>query len=299
MTDNIQNALTNNFMLVSLHTTNPPKTRTDKRATAEVNAKEGAGKGASHVVKNIWGPKGTSPAIEALTAMIATANRTHTEMTMPWTPYEAFKSGVRLLQNDRFFDYVPAMNKHKSAIADQLTAIEPQYQSIVANAMTELGAMADPSVYPAYEELKAKVGLRFSYKPVPIQNDFKRIQLPAKLVDQIAAMSVSNTQREVENLTRAAWEGILVPLTNIVEQTSKEKGRIFESLYANLQVVVANLADFNIKDDPEMEKTRRELVRIMSVYSLEDVRKDPIARADLNEDAKRVVESMANLGWAA
>lgn len=232
-------AIQNRAMLIDLTIHQWAAIKHDKSVSAEVEIKhaaKNAGRYNKHLIDKAH--------LAAIQAAANGVRKFHYSRTLPWAD-----GGQRLLPSDLFMDYRDDLQKHRQAFDAEVRDFIAKYPALVQSARQNLGSMYDPKDYPDASDLRRLFGIDLNIMPVPDGKDF-RVDVADEAQEEIrAAINATVTARQ-EATVKECWVRMREVLERIVEQCTKEKPVIRDSLMENAQGLASILAGLNITDDP-------------------------------------------------
>lgn len=299
--DELSNTLASNFMLVDMNLRSWSGKSTDRKASSELITSKGASADSGSFVKNLL-----ASANAELKEVHTRGNAMRTFVysnTLPWSASDGAKRGERLLATTkaiRFLGDLAAFKKEYDSAVLDLVSVWPNR---VAQAMQNLGSLANPDDYPDANEIATLFSVAVDLKPIPAMGDFSRLNVPAELAVALGERHAAAAQVQVANAMNDLRDRFVEELHRIEKQMTKaaggEKTRLYETLITNTQVLVDMAENMNLTNNPKLDELVQRiksqvLSRPISAY------KDnaPLANA-LAEDAKALaLEAMNEEIWA-
>lgn len=290
MSQELSQALASNYVLVDLQLRSWSGKATDRNASDELIASKGAVRDSGAFVKSLLASAG-----KELKDVHTMGNALRTFVynnTLPWSASDGAKRGERVLATTKAIQFLTDLNSLKKERDNAVLTLVSVWDQRVAEAMRNLGSLADPSDYPASSEVAALFAVTVDLKPIPAISDFSRLNIPAELSDALSARHEQAAQVQVQNAMNDLRERFIEELTRIEKQMTKvaagEKTRLYDTLITNMQVLVDMAEHMNLTNNPKLD----ELVeRIKARVTLRPVQayKDNVAMAaELAADAKNL-----------
>lgn len=259
--------------------------RLDRSTQEEVqHAKGAASRRAASVYKSLFAE---CKELDAILKLQATARTTHYKMTLPWSD-----NGSRLLPILALQGYQDRMGQFRAEFDDLVGRFLDKYDTLIAAAAFQLGALFDRTEYPTREKVASKFALEVSLTPLPTAGDF-RIDAEASVQQDIIAQYEARAASMVERAQRDAWTRLHTVLTHMAERlTDGEDGkrqRIFDSLVSNPTELCGLLTALNVTNDPALERARVQLENLLAGTSADELRKFPDARADVKQGVEKIL----------
>lgn len=241
-------AIQNRTMLVQLTIHQWTGVRHDKTVSAEVeraHAATNAGRYNKHLIdKTHLAP--ISTAANALRAF-------HYSRTLAWAD-----GGQRILPSALFMQYRDDLAKHSRAFDQEVSHFIGKYPDLVQAARQSLGTMYNPKDYPDATDLRKSFGIDLNIMPVPDAADF-RVDVDDETRAEIQASITASIAERQAGTVKECWNRLRDVLERIVEQCSKEKPIIRDSLMENAMSLADVLQGLNITGDPQLARAEVEL----------------------------------------
>lgn len=296
ITSEVTDLMNSHFMLATLTATTFTGNKTDKSATDTLLASKGARSGSAKVVKQLFA--GASGELDKVKSCIATARSQFYSMTLPWSED---RKGARLLANERFFEFIKVMKGCITDVDSALNELGAVYDQRRTEAMANLGGLANADEYPDWDEVRRRFKVSFNYNPVPAVSDYSRMNLPPAAIDKLVARSAEVQKELVKQAVADAWKRTVEPLQRIVNNLEPRPDgkapRIYETLLGNLRIVVDNLKYFNLTNDPDMERVRKDILSQLCTFTTEDLKKSDGARAQAHQRAQSMLDRIEKIGF--
>lgn len=263
-------------LLVELNISVWTANKLDKTATKSVTTDNLAATDAAKVHKNLMAGTSIRKDIADFAALCRTF---HAANTLPWSD-----KGTRILPMGLFFKYKEAMDKYKDQFDTMVSKFLLEYPNHIERSKASLGSLFQESDYPPVEELREKFAYKLVFSPVPESGDF-RVDVPQADLQEIMRDYETNFNTRLQNAMRTPWEQLHKLITNMSEKLAEgdadEKKRWHDTFLTNAHGLCGMLSHLNITNDPELERARLELERAIYGVQIEDVKEDPLIRADM------------------
>tara|TARA_R110002020_G_scaffold199424_7_gene400839 strand:- start:2826 stop:3734 length:909 start_codon:yes stop_codon:yes gene_type:complete len=272
----------------------------DRKASEKVNADNNSQDNVARVTKNIFAHSDVLPEIVKLAAE---ARQAHAKLSLPWND-----SGQRLIPNAMIQDHMKAMGEYRSKFEAMVGDFQAELPSLREQAKVALGDLYNALDYPILiRDIDYYVARKFrfclDYPPVPENGGFINGVLD-DVKDELNDLHQDGFDRKLKMATQEAWDRMYKCLERLSRQlTDKEDGtpkRLYESLLTEAEAICKNLKAFNLTNDPDMEKARVDLWRVIQNADMKDLRDKEYgdsARADMKEkvdDVKASVDSITS-----
>lgn len=208
----------------------------------------------------------------------------HYTRTLQWND-----GGQRIMPSALFLEYRDEMAKYKQTFNDAVRDFLAKYPQLVQDARVRLGTLYRPEDYPAAHELRALFDIELKIMPMPNAADF-RIDIAQEVQDEIRAEITQTIAARQADAVKDCWARMREVIGRIVDQCSKEKPVIRESLMENASDLVKVLSGLNITNDPQITAAETELRRL--IVSTEQLRSSPTIRAEAARVARELLERM-------
>lgn len=252
----------------------------DKGATDEVvHNKRAAAKDAARVNKHLLAGRGELEVIQKH----VTAVRTYVyENTLPWSD-----SGIRLLPTVKFLEFNDRMAQHEQEFVELVNAFINVYPTLITAQAMALGDMFDRNEYPSPQEIAHKFSFRVNYMPVPKAGDF-RVDVGNEAQKELQEKLAKMADERVEAAMADARARLKAHLDRMLERLKIEevngkvvKSRIHDSLVEGGLELCDALTALNLTNDPELEKARAQLEKLLRSVDPVDLRKHDSARVEV------------------
>lgn len=282
-------SITNSSVIVEMNLSVWTANKLDKQATENVTCDAGASRNAAKVHKNLMA--GTN--LRKDVADFAQGCRTwHIGKTLPWAD-----KGARLLPTSLFLDYKTEANDRRDRFNAMVDEFITNYPTLVHNAQAELGTLFNVNDYPSAEEVRSKFGFRLVFSPVPEAGDF-RLDVPASEMEELRGQYEESFKDRIADAMREPWDRLHKLLTTmsekLVELEGDDKKLYHASFVTNAQTLCGLLTHLNITQDPELERARVQLEKVMNGTDIVDVRESAAVRADMKQ---RVDTILGQFDW--
>ena len=299
-TQELNDALAANFMLVDLQLRSWSGKRTDRDASDELITSKNAARDSGAFVKNLLASAGGE-----LKAVHTESNAMRTFVynnTLPWSSSEGAKRGERVIATTKVMDFLRDLAQLKKRHDDAVLKLIAVWPQRVQQAMANLGGLADIGDYPTATSLATLFSTRVDLKPIPAAADFNRLAVPAELAQALSEQHQRSAQVQIQNAMNDFRDRIIGELERIAGQMTKiangDKTRVYESLITNMQVLVDMGKHMNIVGNPKMDELIARIESRITVKPATAYKDDKTAAAALSVDAKALaVEAALDEIW--
>lgn len=211
--------------------------------------------------------------------------------TLPWDD-----AGNRLLSNDRALIVVGDLHNLHQEFNRAVDEFVQEYPVLRAQALYNLGDMANDEDYPQPDVVRSKFSVRISFNPVPANFGDVRIGMSEEQARAWQRHFETNVQRQVNDALRAAWERLREALARYSDRLQLDtdgKLRVFKnSMVENLRETCALLASLNVFGDPDLEAVTRQVQRDIAAFDADELRHSPAVAMSVKADVDAVLQKM-------
>lgn len=265
--------------------------RRDRQTQDEVQAAKGAASSrAASVTKLLFAG---CAELENIVKFQASVRTRHYTLTLPWSD-----NGSRLLPIAALPRYQQEMNGYRARFDEMVRVFLDRYDTLVAAAAFQLGALFDRSEYPSRERIAKRFSLDTAFSPLPLAGDF-RITAEISLHSHLVQEYEDRSARLLEQAQRDAWTRLHSTLTHLADRLTDgedgERNRIFASLVDKPLELCDLLDTFNVTQDPALARASERLRNVMLGTSATELREHADARQHVRE---KVTEILSDYDWA-
>lgn len=229
-----------------------------------------------------------------LVARKAKAIRTFIEdNSMPWD-----NAGNRIVSNHRMLTMVGELDALEKDFYAAVDAFVDEYPILRAQALSNLGDMANAEDYPVPSAVRAKFSMQVEFQPIPQNfNDVRMGMTP----EQCAAFQKhfeDNVSRQVASSVRKAWERLRENLqrysTNLdLRDDDSGKMKVFrDSMVEQLRDTIALLRDLGQFGDPELEKIVQKVEQDVTRFDAGQLRASPATSVGVKAQVDAILKNM-------
>jgi len=287
----IMSGIARSSLLVDLSISVYSGRKQDTSTRDEVTASKGAkSKRAASVYKSLFAD---CKELDDITRFQARLRQQHYKYTKPW-----LDSGVRMLPATLLQQYQDVMYDYEKEFGELVDKFLDKYDTLVAAAAFQLGALFDRSEYPLRSAVRRKFSFNLTYTPMPTSGDF-RLDVENETQAALAAEYEKSMQAMAERAARDSWEKLHVVLSRMAKQLAPrgedgKPGKIYDSLLGNAYELCELLKHFNVTGDAALESMRRQLMDVMEGVNTDALRKEADTRAVVH---KKVQEMLNQHDW--
>jgi len=286
-------SIASSSVLVEMNISVWTASKLDQAETEEVNNRNSAGKKAAQVRKNLMA--GTSER-KKIADYAAGCRLWHNTSTLPWS-----NKGPRLLPTSLFLPYKSEANVRRDTFNQMVDKFIVDYPALVRIAEYNaegLGTMFNISDYPSQDEVRSMFGFKLVFSPVPESGDF-RLDVPTKELEEMKHEYEEAFDGRLKDAMKEPWDRLHTVLKGIsgkLEETDdpEKKKRYHDTLITNATDLCDLLSHLNVTKDPELEKARRQLERVMMGADIESLKESPEIRMGMKS---KVDEMLKQYDW--
>lgn len=265
MTTDVQqlnDALAANYILVSMSLRSWSGKRKDTLASSELITSKAAAPDSGAFVKNLLASANTE--LKKVHQMGNALRQFVYAKTLPWfAGAEGIQRGERLLASTASMDFLRDLKGIKVEYDQAVAELVVAWPTRVAQAMTNLGQLANLSDYPDAADLPEMFSMTVDLRPVPSVHDFNRLNVPSQLATALGNRHMDQAKIQVENAMKELRDRIVVELDRISTQLGKhargEKTRLYDSLVTNMQSIVGLARSMNVMQNPKLEELTQKI----------------------------------------
>lgn len=265
MTTDVQqlnDALAANYILVSMSLRSWSGKRKDTLASSELITSKAAVSDSGAFVKNLLASANTE--LKKVHQMGNALRQFVYAKTLPWfAGAEGIQRGERLLASTASMDFLRDLKDIKVEYDQAVSELVAAWPTRVAQAMTNLGQLANLSDYPDAADLPEMFSMTVDLRPVPSIHDFNRLNVPSQLATALGNRHMDQAKIQVENAMKELRDRIVVELDRISTQLGKhargEKTRLYDSLVTNMQSIVGLARSMNVMQNPKLEELTQKI----------------------------------------
>lgn len=272
--------ITERAMLMHLQVSMWTANKRDVRASNEVCSVKNTARGMARVNKSLL-PPGALDKIEK----IASGTRAYVyDNTLPW-----MHDGPRILPNEHYMTVAAELRARIPMFDEAVRELVANYDELCAQARRLLGALYDPTDYPAKAEIASRFSMDTIFAPLPDSGDFRTTLVD----DAMKAEWDRAVQRTVANATDCLWERLYEVVKRASERLSQPDAIFRDTLVENARELCAVLPKLNITGDPNLEAMRQEVERTLGSQKPDTLRHNPGHRAATASKLDDVMRRMA------
>lgn len=266
----------------------------DTKATRKVTKDSHATADAARVNKHLLAS--ADEKLRAIQKIGGEARRYLEDNTLPWDD-----AGNRLLPNEKAIEVVSELTNFEKRYSAAVDEFVEEYPALRAQALANLGELANDEDYPQPDQVRAKFSFRLSFTPVPTGFSDVRTGLQASQVDALKNHYEARAKEQVGNALQAAWARLRENLVVYSDRLRKKddgsgKMNIFrDSMVENLRDTCDLLRSMNVFDDEDLERTRLRVERDIASFDPSQLRDSEILAHSVRSEVDVVLKHMQEL----
>lgn len=266
----------------------------DTKATSKVTKDATATSDAARVNKHLLAS--ADEKLRAIQKIGGEARRYLDDNTLPWDD-----AGNRLLPNEKAIEVVGELTAFEKRYHQAVEDFVDQYPELRAQALANLGDLANDDDYPQQDQVRHKFSFRLSFTPVPTGFSDVRTGLGPQQVEALQKHYQAASRRQVGEALQAAWARLrenLVTYSDRLREKDDGSGKmnIFrDSMVSNLRDTCALLKTLNVFDDDDLERCRIRVERDIASFEPESLRDSELLAKSVKSEVDVVLQHMKQL----
>lgn len=263
----------------------------DRKQTAKATKSAGATSDAARVNKHLLA---SADAQLREVHRKAKAIRTYIEdNTLPWD-----KAGNRIVSNLRMMTMVGELDALKVEFYKAVDDFVDEYPILRAQALSNLGDMADDSDYPLPSVVRGKFSMEIDFQPIPKNFDDVRMGLSPEQCAAFQRHFESSVERKMASSVRSAWERLRENLQRYsknldLRDDDTGKMKVFrDSMVLQLRDTIALLRDLSQFGDPELEKIVNKVEKDVAAFDAGQLRASPATSVGVKAQVDAILKNM-------
>jgi hypothetical protein len=246
-------ALSSNYLLVDVQIHSWSGKKTDQEASSELLVSKQATRDGGAFVKNLLASANAE--LKAVQTHQGALRRFVYERTLPWSTSAGLKRGDRILATTATMQFLTDLKPYIQDTRNAVKDLQTVWQQRVAQAMCNLGTLADASDYPDASTLPELFGVSVDLKPLPAITDFGRLNVPGDLAARLGQRYEQRAQEQFKVAMGDLRDRFIAELERMHGQLAKhasgEKTRLHESMATNLQMLVDLAHSMDLGNNPQ------------------------------------------------
>jgi hypothetical protein len=281
-------SISSSSVLVDLNIAIWTERKNDKRVSEEIDIAKNTKARAGNFHKKLFAGDNALDEIQKFVTQVRTY---HYNNTLPWSD-----SGTRLLVMGRFMEYNTKMRQFETEFDALKNKFLGDYNNMITAAAFTLGELFNREDYPLPDVIAHKFYFKYEYTPVPQSGDF-RVDISNEGIQELVGRYESQFDARVQTAMKDAWSRLHECLTRMSERldyAEDENKKIFrDSLVDNAIELIDMLKCMNITNDPELEKSRKQLEKAMFGISAKELREETDTRNHVKSEVDDILKRMS------
>jgi uncharacterized membrane-anchored protein YhcB (DUF1043 family) len=287
-------SLSSNAMLVYISVSVWSARKLDRKQTAMTVKAAGATSDAARVNKHLL-----ANADSLLRDVQRKANEARTyieENTLPWDD-----AGNRIISNDRALVVVGDLNRISQEFSKLVDRFVIEYPVLRAQALQNLGDMANDDDYPQPDVVRGKFSMRLSFNPIPTGFGDFRVGMSEQQARAWQAHFEGNVKAQMNAALRNAYERLRENLQRYSDTLQPrpddpEKMKIFrDSMVEQMRDTVALVSSLNVFGDVELDRLSRDIHTQVARYSADELRASPATAIAVKSEVDDMLARMQSI----
>lgn len=286
----LSTALQSVAMLADIHVSMWGGERTDHKLTQQVTTAAGATGNVGRTIKNLM--SGADGGLKEARAAFSAAKTKHYALTLPFVsdPTADRQRGSRLLPTMLFEDYMKAMSVCRREAMAALDKFLVDYPADAQKAMVNLGGLAQPTDYPAAEELRRLFRVELDFQPIPTGAGFAG--LPPAMLNALSAKLAKNHAIAVQSAQTAMWDEIATRTRYLLERLSNPEAKFKSNTVNNVSELAKLVPGWNVMNDARAAEIAADIDAALGSVKPKDLMGDGGMRAKAADQMKAVIDKL-------
>lgn len=265
--------------------------KTDRKSARELIDQKGATTEALKAQKVLLGDCKELEEVHNYAAMVRTW---HNKNTYPWKTHR----GPRLLPGTYMQYYAERVGEYEKEFYRLVGNFKGVYRNAVQAAQFSMAGFFDANDYPSEAELDGLFHFEMGFDPLAHSSDF-RVTLGHEANEYLRTKYEENANAQLDNILKHSWERLHASLSVVVNQLrvkgvdgAKDTGKLFGSSFEAVIELCDMLEHFNVTNDPQLDKMRRDLKMLMQGLDVKDLKKDEAVRNDVRAELNDILNKI-------
>lgn len=212
-----------------------------------------------------------------------------------------FAAGMKLLPAGLVEQFMAVNEKYRAMESEVWnTWARDEYPQWLASAPQRMGSLYDPADFPTAADCANRFICDVTVVPLAAAEQWQRVSL---ISPNLAVTMQKNQDEAMQKIMQQAhaklWADVLAPVKNLVEQLSKPKPKVYDSLVGNIISVIDLIPAYNEShQDANLTALAAEVKAKLSEIKPEDLRTDDEVKAAALADAKAIVNNYSTYARA-
>lgn len=270
-------------MLVSLHISLPPQTKTAKEASAEVEQRYQTARKQGRVTKALFSQKDIKPLTQAMTR----ARTLFNELTLP------YDDSYRIMPSKNYFEFVEAMAPLSRDFDTKKQEFLREYHTIQQRAAHDLGGLYNDLDYPPVQMLENRINFTIESSVIPSMTAFDELAgLTPEAIEDLKKQAYEGQQKKVEQALQDLFQRLFQSLHKAAVKLSDEDGVFRDTLLSNINGALEAVETLNLTNNQELIALANEVKTVIEGLSPDDLRQDKELRKQKVEETKKILNKM-------
>lgn len=295
----MNDALASNYLLVDVSFKSWGGERINRGVSDEVIAAKQASKDAGKFTMKLLASADAE--LKTVQATIVAMRSFVNSRTLPWALAADRQKGARLIATSQSLQFLADLNHMKKHFDQAVADLQKVWPARVQSALVNLGAMADPGLYPDVSDLPKMFRVVVELRPVPAVSDLARLTVPATLAEALGSRLAAQTQAQIDNAMLDLRDRFATEIKRMATQLGKvsagEKTRLYESMITNVQELCGLAKSMNLTGSERFNDTIERIERDLLRYPIDTLREDTGAAKLVATQATSVLETLESESW--
>lgn len=204
-------------------------------------------------------------------------------------PYVA---GMKLLPASLVGQAVAINQEFKDKEDGIRTTWSQEYPGWLASAPERMGSLYDVADFPSATDCLNRFRCDVVIVPLAEAEQWQRVaMISPDLAASMASQQNATTERVTQQAHAKLWADVMKPIQNIVDQLSKDKGKIYDSLIGNVISITDLIPAYNeIHKDSNLTALAQQVKAKLAEIKPDDIRKSSDAKAAALAKAKDIIK---------
>lgn len=213
--------------------------------------------------------------------------------TLPWND-----AGMRMVSNDRALTLVGEVNNLVNEFNACVDTFVQEYPVLRAQALKNLGDMADDADYPPPDVVRSKFSVKLTFEPIPEGFGDLRVGMNEAQAKAWQSHFEGNVKQQMNAALRSAWDRLRENLERYSDRlTLKDDGsgkmEIFrDTMVTSLRETVTLLRSLNVFDDPDLDRITDQVQREIAVYEPDQLRTSVATSTLVKSEVDEILKKM-------
>jgi hypothetical protein len=275
--------LTSKAMLTSLSVAYWTGKAHDEDVVTEIVAKHASSREMHEYKKVLVQPSALQP-IKALRSKARSAWMT---ATCPW-----IDGGTRVLPATKYLNLAEELREIKAEYEAAVKFFLDNYPKYKTEAKKRLNGLYKEEDYPTRDELLRKFGFDMNVFPIPSDKDW-RVDLGKEANAEVKKQIASQVKSAEALILKSVWEKMSERVALIADYLKDESKTVKAVSVRALREMLADVPEFNMTGDPEIEKMRARIGKELAGISVDTMNSDKKERAKTAKTADDILKVMA------